>query len=265
MVGIGIRAPEQTTIEVSDKIRRADKVYSLVADPLAEYWIRTLNTETESLGYLYAEGKERRETYREMVERIVGSVLQNLGVCAVAYGHPGVASYPLHESVRRVRAEGLPAQMVAGISAEDCLFADLGVDPIKSGCLSYEATDFLIHRRVIDVTSNLILWQIGVIAESGFKPGYDLWNRDGLAVLAQRLLEEYRPDHEVVIYSAAQLPMCSATITRIRLQQLPFAPVTILSTLYVPPMESPKIDHAMLHRLGIPPELLDSRAGSPGG
>jgi len=31
--------------------------------------------------------------------------------------------------------------MLPGISAEDCLVADLGIDPASSGCQSYEAND----------------------------------------------------------------------------------------------------------------------------
>ena len=49
--------------------------------------------------------------------------------------------------------EGFNAQMLAGISAEDCLFADLGLDPGKNGCQSFEATDFLIRRRQFEPTS----------------------------------------------------------------------------------------------------------------
>jgi hypothetical protein len=37
--------------------------------------------------------------------------------------------------------------MLPGISAEDCLFADLGIDPGIYGCQSYEATDFLANGR----------------------------------------------------------------------------------------------------------------------
>ena len=53
--------------------------------------------------------------------------------------------------------------MIAGISAEDCLFADLGFDPASTGCLTFEATDFLIHNRRVDPTCLVILWQIGVV------------------------------------------------------------------------------------------------------
>ncbi len=250
-VGIGIRAPAQATFEARGRIESADKVFSLLADPLSEYWVRSLNANTESLGDLYAVGKERCQTYREMVERIVGAVREQLCVCAVSYGHPGVTAYPLHESVRRACAEGFAAQMLPGISAEDCLFADLGIDPTSGGCRSYEATDFLVYRRGADPASNLILWQIGVIAVSGFRQEPAIWNRDGLAVLTQTLLKVYRHDHEVVVYEAARLPVCDPRVERVALEDLPHAAVTPLSTLFVPPMVHAPPDQAMLQLLGL--------------
>lgn len=248
-VGIGIRAPAQTTLEASSQIEHAEKVFSLCADPLAEYWIRSLNASTESLSYLYAVGKERRETYREMVEQIMGAVRENVRVCAVAYGHPGVAAYPLHEAVRRARAEGFHAEMFAGVSAEDCLFAELGVDPVSQGCRSYEATDFLLHPRGADPTSHLILWQIGAIAITAFKPEVAVWNPKGVAILAETLLEDYPPDHEVVIYEAAQLPLCDSMIERAALKKLPQARMTPMSTLFVPAIRRAPVDETMRTRL----------------
>ena len=50
---------------------------------------------------------------------------------------------PSHESIAIARLEGFSARMLPGISAEDCLFADIGLDPGKDGCQSFEATDFL--------------------------------------------------------------------------------------------------------------------------
>ncbi len=250
-VGIGIRAPAQVTLEASSRIEHADKVFTIVTDPLAEYWVHSLNENTESLYRYYVVGKERRDTYREMVERIVGAVRQNLRVCVASYGHPGIVAYPLHEAVRRVREEGFPAEMLAGVSAEGCLFAELGVDPAVAGCHSYEATEFLVHRRALDPSSNLVLWQIGGIAVSGHRQETDAWNRAGLVVLTEALLEAYRADHEVVIYEAARLPLCKSTIERIALERLPYAGVRALSTLYVPPMTRPAVDEEMARRLGV--------------
>jgi precorrin-6B methylase 1 len=252
-VGVGIRAPSQATFEAAARIERADRVFSILADPLAEFWVQKLNPNTESLGRFYAVGKDRRTTYREMVERIVGTVRQGFQVCAVAYGHPGVSAYPLHESVRRARAEGFPARMLPGVSSEDCLFADLGIDPTDDGCRSYEATEFLIYGRRPDPTTNLILWQVGAIAIADYVLKIDAWNRDGLIVLTEKLLKTYRPNHQVVVYDAPSLPLCEPSIARVALGALPQAPVTAMSTLFVPPMTDPRIDNAMLRRLGITP------------
>lgn len=251
-VGIGIRAPAQATLEATARIEAAQKVFSLVADPLAEYWLRTLNQSTESLAGLYAIGKDRRDTYREMIERILAAVREPLHVCAVAYGHPGVAAYPLHESIRLARAEGYRAEMLAGVSAEDCLFADLGVDPVAGGCVSYEATDFLLYRRAIDPAGNLVLWQIGAIAEAGYKRERNgAWNPAGVAVLTEVLLETYPPEHEVVVYEAAQVPLAHPRIARVGLARLTEAPMTAMSTLFVPPLTVPAIDKTMVRRLGL--------------
>ena len=237
------------SLETSQRLKRAEKVFSIAADPLAEYWLRTLNDNVESLGRLYAVGKERRETYEEMVEIILAAVREQLRVCAVTYGHPGVAAYPLHESVRRARAEGFAAEMLAGISAEDCLFAELGVDPTIGGCRTYEATDFLLCRRGADPSGNLILWQVGAIGVTGYKQERDAWSRQGLVVLTETLLQTYRPDHEVVVYETAQLPLGESTIERVPLRDLPKANVTAMSTLFVPPMTEAPIDEEMLARL----------------
>ena len=68
-----------------------------------------------------------------MYARIVGDILDAVrggaSVCAAFYGHPGIFVTPSHDAVRRARAEGYPARMLPAVSAVDCLFADLGVDP----------------------------------------------------------------------------------------------------------------------------------------
>jgi precorrin-6B methylase 1 len=250
-VGIGIAAPAHATVEAIQRIKAADKVLSIVVDPLAEYWLHGLNATTESLSPFYAKGKNRKRTYNEMVEYILGLVRQNLRVCVASYGHPGVTAYPLHEALRRAHAEGFSAEMLPGISAEDCLFAELGIDPTESGCLSFEATDFLVYHRMPDLMSDLILWQVGAIGVWDARNERDAWNQDGIKVLTERLLETYRPGHQVVIYEASRLPMCPSTIDRVHLESLPEARVSAAATLYVPAMTKPTVDEAMVQRLGI--------------
>ncbi len=186
-----------------------------------------------------------------MVERVLGYVRQGHDVCFVSYGHPGVFADPMHEAVRRARAEGYMATMLPAISAEDCLFADLGVDPGRSGCQSFEATDFLVYRRTFDPRSALVLWQIGVIAETGFKKQFGAWNLAGLGVLRGRLLEFYDGSHQVSIYDAAHYVCCDPVIQHIELQRMLEAEISALSTLHIPPKPMTEPDMEMVRELGL--------------
>jgi len=248
IVGTGIQVNMQTTPEARTAIEQAEKVLYLVANRPTGYWIGRLNPTAESLEHFYEPGKHRFAAYQAIVERILMYVYQELRVCAVFYGHPGVFVYPSHEAIKRARAAGFPVRMLPGISAEDCLFADLCVDAGISGHQSFEATDFLVHQRRFDPHSALILWQVGAIGNLMHQPRYE---PRGLDLLHEMLQPHYALDHEVVIYEAAAYPIAEPRIERIWLAGLVGARVTPVSTLYVPPRSGAVPDPAILERLGI--------------
>jgi hypothetical protein len=248
VAGSGLRIAGQVTQETLSEIVAADKLFHLVQDVVTHHWLEELNPSAESLYDSYREGRDRRETYAEMVERILAPVRRGDRVCAVFYGHPGVFVFPAHEAVRRARAEGHPAAMLPGISAEDCLIADVGFDPGERGCQSFEATDFLVRHRRHDPTSALLLWQIGNIGVGDFR-AEAYWNPRGVERLAAVLAETYGRAHEVVVYEASPYPIAEPTIHRCRLDELAAAPVTIGSTLLVPPLPDRPVDRALLAEL----------------
>ena len=249
IVGSGIKVAGQMTLEAKAHIEQADKVLYVVNDYLTVEWLRRLNPAAESLHTFYAEGKPRQRTYEEMVEAILEAVREGQRVCVVFYGHPGVFVHPGLRAIARAREEGYRAYMTPGISAEDCLFVDLELDPAEGGCQSYEATDFLVRPRSFDPCVPLILWQVGVIGNPTL-PGKEP-NREGLALLAERLLEHYPPQHEVVLYEAAVYPICDPVIVRVPLQELQQAAFNPIATLYVPPVGEARVDGEMVRRLGI--------------
>ncbi len=126
MVGCGIRAVTQLTLEARRCIEAADLVCYAVSDRVSARWLERRHPGAVSLSVHYREGSDRLETYRRMIDALVEPVRAGRRVCAVFYGHPGVFVHPSHEAIRRLRAEGLPARMLPGISAADCLFVDLG-------------------------------------------------------------------------------------------------------------------------------------------
>jgi uncharacterized protein YabN with tetrapyrrole methylase and pyrophosphatase domain len=249
VVGIGYRIAGQITPEAESCIRDSQKLFYLTSNSTTGLLMHDMNPTAESLSDSYRGGKDRRETYREMVERILGPVRNSLDVCAAFDGHPGICAVPTHEAIRIARAEGFEATMLPGISAEDCLFADLGVDPAR-GCQSFEATDFVARHREIDPSSALILWQIGLVGFMGHSKK-TLWSREGLVTLVDVLREGYPADHEIVVYEANQFPGGDPHIQRIPLSRLPKADVTIWSLLYVPPKAPRKMNRRMMARLGL--------------
>jgi hypothetical protein len=238
------------TPEALGAIRHADRLFFLLADPLTRQWLADLVGAGENLSDAYAEGKSRHRTYDEIADRLVRAVRRGGRVVAVFYGHPGVFAYPGHEAIRRTRAEGFEARMLPGVSAEDCLFAELGVDPGAAGCQSFEATDFLLRRRRFDPSSTLLLWQIAAIGVEDARTS-ELWNPDGVGILTEVLRETYPARHEVVVFEARTLPIVPSRVIHTALRDLPAASVTLASTLYVPPLGERRVDRRMARRLGL--------------
>lgn len=248
MVGTGIRAGTQLTPEARAAFEHADVALYLVADPVEAGLLEEIRSDARSLYDHYEPGLPRQEIYDRITETVLAEVRRGQTVCTAFYGHPGIFVSPSHESVRRARAEGFPARMLPAVSAEDCLFADLGVDPGETGCQSYEATDFLLRQRQVDPTAMLILWQVSVIGER-------LYSTEPpprrLAVLVEYLRTWYEPSHPVTLYEASPYPIAQPLIEDLTLEQLRDAEPTPLATLYVPPVAERAEDAQMAARLGL--------------
>jgi uncharacterized protein YabN with tetrapyrrole methylase and pyrophosphatase domain len=242
VVGSGIRPGRHLTRETRSCIERADDVLYLLAELAPTSWLHRLNPSAESMIEIYRPGLDQRAVYEELVERVLQRVRRGRHVCMVTYGHPAVLDDSCHEAVRRARAEGYSAHLLPAVSAIDCLLADLEVDPGRDGLQLYEATDFLLHHRTLDVSVPLVLWQISVIGETRTA---DTVNREGLALLADRIEELYGADHEVVIYEATPFSVGRPTIERSSVKELATAPIEGLSTLFVPALSRPDPDLAM--------------------
>jgi tetrapyrrole methylase family protein/MazG family protein len=233
VVGSGIKFLSHLTTEAKAYLEQSEKVLYLLNDPLMKEWLCQLNPAAESLDRFYQQFELRKDCYQAITHHILDTVRSKQHVCTLLYGHPAVFAQPGLEAVRMARHEGYFAKVLPGISAEDCLFADLLIDPGVNGCQSFEATDFLAHRRQFDPRSYLILWQVDWIDALNFPPQYD--NSAGIKKLIDYLSASYKPHHDIIIYEAAQYPGLEPTIQKISLNQLQYAKLTAISTLCVPP------------------------------
>lgn len=235
VVGTGIRAITQLTIESLAVMASAEELLHVIGEPIQEEAILAINPNAQTMTGFYADGLIRNYTYEAMVEKILASVAEGKRTVAAFYGHPGVFTYPSHESVRRARAAGYPARMLPAVSAEDNLFADLGIDP-GDGSQSYEATSFLLQRHAVDPTAHLFLWQVGTVGNWTYEStGYDMSTFPGLVA---KLMEFYPPGHTVTVYEAPFDPNGHARIVRMPLAHLQPFHVTPATTLHVAPLWS---------------------------
>ena len=251
VVGTGIESLGHLTPAARNELRRAQKVFYLAADPVTEETLLALNPRSESLRPLYKVGRNRLVTYAAMAQRVMTEVRRGRRVCFALYGHPGVFARPAHSAVSIARSEGYRATMLPGVSADACLIADLGIDPATFGLQSYEATDFVVHRRKADNRSGLLLWQVGCMGRVDYPSGPI--DRTKIALLTEMLLEIYPRKHQAQLYEAPTLPGFEPSIETVRIGSLHEGPITTVTTMYVPPSRRAKVDRAMLARLGIHP------------
>ena len=232
-VGTGMTLGSHISPLSRSYIENAEVVFSMVSSGVTEQWITSMNTDVRDLQPLYGEGKSRHQTYREMIELILTEVRQGKKVVGAFYGHPGVFAKVPHQAILKARHEGFQAHMEPGISAEDCLFADLGIDPGEFGCQHYETSQFMFYKRVIDPSAYLILWQIGM---AGDKSHAKYVTDSRYRSLLVDLLQEYYPNnHQVILYKAKVLPIDKIRNEKLSLVELPFAEVSQHTTLIIPP------------------------------
>ncbi len=235
VVGTGISLG-QITLEAQLALQAADAVFCVVLDEPTMAMLESFNSNITDLQSCYALGKLRRDSYDEMVESVVSAVRSGKQVCFALYGHPCVFAWPSREAVRILRAEGFEARILPGVSAEDCLFADLGIDPAEFGCQSYEATSFVRHDSAWDPYATLILWQVGLIGEHRFVKENPM---TGLSTLIERLSNKYGPEHEAIVYEAANHPIFDPLIERTTIQGLLTANIEPTCTIAIQPLRRP--------------------------
>ena len=246
-VGLGMTLGSHLTPLARSYIEQADVVFAGTSDAVMEAWLTGMNANVRSLQVYYREGKSRRATYNDMVEAMLAELRAGRRVCGAFYGHPGVFASPTHRAIEIARSEGYPAHMEPGVSAEDCLYADLGIDPGRLGCQHYEASQLLSYKRRLDPAAYLVLWQVGVVGDRSL--GRFQTGAAYRALLVEVLARDYPLDHPVTVYQAATLPTQRPVILVLPLQELAQAAIDMHATVVLPPACALEADQAMRERL----------------
>jgi len=252
-VGLGMTLGSHLTPLARSHIEQADVVFAALSDHVVELWLQRMHPDVRSLQPYYQDGKSRKRTYREWVAVMMAELRAGKRVCGVFYGHPGIFAWSPHKVIEQARAEGYEAHMEPGISAEDCLYADLGIDPGRYGCQHFEASQLLFYERRIDPAGYLVLWQVGLTGDRSLGrrstgPAYR-------QLLVDLLSRDYPLDHETIIYRGATLPIEQPRVRRVALRDLPHVPLSAEEMVVLPPALPLKLNLAIQARL----EALDEQ------
>lgn len=246
-LGVGITLGSHISILAKNYIEQADVVFSLVSDGVVEQWVESMNENTRSLQSFYQEGVSRNITYQNMVMCILAEVKKGKHVVAAFYGHPGVFACVPHQAILEAKALGYSTIMEPGISSEDCLFADLAIDPGEYGCAQFEASQFMFFQRKIDPSAYLILWQVCIAGDISLTKFTK--EKDYIKVLVEVLTENYPAEHNVILYEAPTLPIHSPRKEYLPLSQLVTAQLNQQTTLIIPPSKEMSRNDSVLTRL----------------
>jgi hypothetical protein len=211
IVDTGVVAVNQVTVEGHRWIQQSDRVLFLGADPVTEHWLAKLNENVESLDGL--------ETADEIVERMLDHVRAGLAVCLAYHGWSMLVAQVLREAIALGRAEKMLSAIVPGVSPLDCLFADLGLDPLHDGCQIFATEHLTEHGRRIDPAIALIVSLSGDAAH---------------ADLLELLRKAYAAERQAVIYEPARYIVLEPVIRHGAIGEIGEQDLAGASYLYIP-------------------------------
>lgn len=204
IVGTGITAVAHMSCETVSYVAEADVVFYHATNGITAAQIRRLNANAIDLYEYYGEGKNRKVTYVQMAELMLNEVRRGLSVVGVFHGHPGVFVRPARRALALASAEGFDTTLVPAISAVDCLFADLRVDPGVFGCQILMASRVMAEDLILATTGHVVFLQVTAVGDPKFS--FSGYKEAKLAAFFERLIEIYGEEQETVYYVAALFP-----------------------------------------------------------
>ena len=237
VVGLGIVHVDQLTRETERYMALSNEILYVERGAGVHKFLESKCGKVTDLTRLYVEGGDRLRTYREMAAAVVSAALDRPPVTFALYGHPLIFSYPPFLVREMARYLGLTVKLLPGISAMDCMFADLAIDPSMSGIQIYEATDILIRKRPLQNDVPALIWQIGSLETSLYSEhasGPERFSR-----FKKHMFQFYPEKHVVYAVSSATHPLLRPQIYEFSIEKIDdYAQLLHAGfTLYVPPTE----------------------------
>jgi tetrapyrrole methylase family protein / MazG family protein len=175
-----------------------------------------------SFDALYENNETFESLYAQIVEKVLNLARRPEGVVYAVPGHPLVAETTSREIIRRAKQEGIPVQMVEGLSFLEPTFTALGIEPIAHTTLVDALELTSAHVPPFPPSAPAIIAQI--------------YSREVASDVKLTLMAIYPDEHPVKIVHAAGT-------ADVQVENLPLyeidrsSQIGLLSALYVPPLE----------------------------
>ncbi len=198
--------------------------------------IHELNANAIDLYEYYGEGKLRNITYVQMAELMLREVRRGRSVVGLFHGPPGYFVKSGRRALAIAEMEGFETVLLPGISATDCLFSDLRIDPGVIGVQIMKAGHVLRENVSLATDNHVVLIQIGSVGDNTFS--FTGFKHTKFDRYFDKLISIYGDEHDSVYYVASIFPGPDPVILvrrlgEYRLQQT--QDTVHAATLYLPP------------------------------
>ena len=202
---------------------------------------------SESLDQIYFSETDRQVSYDKIRDKILTELETYNFITVVLYGHPTIFADPGLQAIIAAQQNSIETIILPGISIENCLYADLKVDPGQFGCFHVEATELLLYDKIIDPTAHLCIWQPGMIGNRS-APKKNQKNKH-LELLRIKLNKYYPDNHVSILYEASMYTGVEPLIHKFPLYDIEAQTIGTLSTLYIPPLPQRKPDLEIMNQI----------------
>lgn len=218
LLGLGPGATELLSLQAWELLQKTPEVYVRTRQhpTIAGF---PASVRVHSYDHLYDQHDSFEAVYSHIVEQVLELGRRPQGVVYAVPGHPFIAEATCPEIARRARLEGLPVQVIDGISFLDVTFSALGLDPMP-------------HTALVDAFE---LIQAHV---PGFPPNNpalisQVYSKQVAADVKLTLMEVYPDEHPVLLVHGAGTP--DLAVEELPLYAIDRSGFTgLLTTLYVP-------------------------------
>lgn len=246
IVGLGIVGYRQVTRETEQVLSLCSAIFFLHNESEVTGYLQNLCPKVVDLYTEYRIKKPRDSTYKAIAAKVIKEAKRNPPVALAVYGHPLVYVKPSRILIDRCPDLGLRVKVLPGVSAMDCLYVDLKLDPSAKGIQMYEATDALLKQHPLQPDVPCILWQIGALETRLHLPYNSKPHR--FKRIKEYLMKFYPPKHKLTIATTSTNLRSKSSLITFPLDEFEdmHKKIKRLATLYIPPVSQQSIkDHEL--------------------